>query len=231
MMVADPEVYRREVAQLNHYDVLCGRSKEAFNNIGNRRFRITVSLFLKPYIASPTRLDKTIVIRDLTALMKSTGGRFYIRGYGGRLVELTERQIHEKCGHALRDMASHAGKSPGGVTKSLLPSRVNGGRVSSPQHERGQSDVAPSKSITTTFMRERLESDLFSTKERDTSPDGESIVVHAYNEETLSTKVSPTNAGSRVGKVSRKRTPSFAEEQFEKWLKEESVNDNVKDIF
>lgn len=91
---------------LGLYDVLCGRNKTAFNNIGNRRFRVTVTLALERYMSKPSRIDKSIVIKSVAGLVHANGGRFLQRQRGGgALVELSEKQSHEKVGHALRDMA------------------------------------------------------------------------------------------------------------------------------
>lgn len=92
-----------ELKELKNYDVVCGRHKAAFENIGNRRFRVTVSLYLGKYINAPTRKDKTMVIKSIASLVNSNGGRFLQRKKG-HWVELTKKQAHEKVGHALRDM-------------------------------------------------------------------------------------------------------------------------------
>jgi hypothetical protein len=85
------------------YDVLCGRHKAAFNNVGNRRFRITIELWLSKYNGVPSRTDKSLVIHEIVSLIKNNGGRFLHRS-GGSWKELTEKQAREKVGHALRDM-------------------------------------------------------------------------------------------------------------------------------
>jgi hypothetical protein len=90
------------------FDVLCGRDKAAFNNIGNRRFRITVSLSLERYLNAPTRKDKSIVIKSVVTMVRKNGGRFLqlaISQQQPTYIELNEKQSHEKAGHALRDMA------------------------------------------------------------------------------------------------------------------------------
>lgn len=43
------------------YDVICGRNKVALNNIGNRRFRVAISLSLERYAKASTRQEKTRV--------------------------------------------------------------------------------------------------------------------------------------------------------------------------
>jgi hypothetical protein len=90
--------------ELGLYDVICGRHKEAFNNIGNRRFRVTISLAQDRYTGATTRKEKSVVIKSLADLVRANGGRFLQRQHDA-WVELSEKQAHEKVGHALRDMA------------------------------------------------------------------------------------------------------------------------------
>lgn len=87
------------------YDVVCGRQKAAFRNVGNRRFRVTVSLFMEKYTAAPTRQCKSKVIAAVAEQVKANGGRF-LRRRNNEWVELDDKQAKEKVGHALRDMAS-----------------------------------------------------------------------------------------------------------------------------
>jgi hypothetical protein len=94
-----------QLSGIGSYDVLCGRHKLAFNNIGNRRFRITVSLSLERYLTSPRRQDKTLVVFSIVKLIKDNGGRF-LKWKKDRWIDLEEKQAREKVGHALRDMAS-----------------------------------------------------------------------------------------------------------------------------
>ena len=92
------------ITAVGPYDILCGRDKNAFNNIGNRRFRVTISLWLSRYIGSPSRQDKTEIIHKIREVLKETGGVFLKPARGGNLVQLNDKQVREKIGHALRDM-------------------------------------------------------------------------------------------------------------------------------
>jgi hypothetical protein len=98
------------VEEIGLFDVLCGRDKNAFNNTGNRRFRVSVSLALERYINAPTRKDKSIVIKSVVTMVRNNGGRFLqesVNKHDGTVtyVELNDKRCHEKSGHALRDMA------------------------------------------------------------------------------------------------------------------------------
>jgi hypothetical protein len=95
--------------RLQFYDVICGRHRGACDNIGNRRFRIIVALSVETYINAPTRAHKSTVIRDIVDTIHNCGGRFVQRcksRNASTWEELDEKQIHDKVGHALRDMST-----------------------------------------------------------------------------------------------------------------------------
>jgi hypothetical protein len=103
---------------LGVYDVICGRHKAAFNNIGNRRFRCTIALALPRFLQSKSRKDKSIVIESIRQLVHQNGGKFLIAQSTNATPmdeastndstniiweELDPKQSHLKVGHALRD--------------------------------------------------------------------------------------------------------------------------------
>lgn len=83
------------------------------NNVGNRRFRVTVSLCLKRFTAASTRRAKSLVIDCVTRLVQDNGGRFLTITKAGRVMELSPEQAHRKVGHALRDMAMAVKRAEG----------------------------------------------------------------------------------------------------------------------
>jgi hypothetical protein len=88
------------------YDVLCGRDKHSFRNVGNRRFRVTVALYIGRYLEAETKSDKSRVIALVVDIVRANGGRF-LKWSSKRQewVELDEKHTREKVGHALRDTA------------------------------------------------------------------------------------------------------------------------------
>lgn len=90
---------------LSPYDVICGRSSTAFLNVGNKRFRVTMALNLQRYMAAPSRQDKTIVIWSLVRTMQEDTGARFLKLTKNGYVELGDKPIKEKVGHALRDLA------------------------------------------------------------------------------------------------------------------------------
>lgn len=92
---------------LGPYDILFGRCKTCFNNIGNRRFRITMSMHLKAYMATKNRQEKTSLFQSIvSSLQNEAGARFLKPIKGGRqgYIQLGVKQAREKVGHALRDL-------------------------------------------------------------------------------------------------------------------------------
>jgi hypothetical protein len=88
------------------YDIVCGRTSSAYNNVGNRRFRVTISLNLQRYLQAKSRSDKSDAILSVVRLLRDdVGARFLKRGRGNVWIELDENKAREKVGHALRDMA------------------------------------------------------------------------------------------------------------------------------
>lgn len=73
--------------------------------VGNRRFRITVALFLKQYQARPARNDRSALIISIVDMIHQNGGRF-LKEENNCWVALTKQQACSKVGHALRDAAS-----------------------------------------------------------------------------------------------------------------------------
>jgi hypothetical protein len=93
--------------ELTNYDVICGRSRSAFSNFGNRRFRVTIALFLDDYLTNTSRYDRSRLTQKIMNLIRyDCGGRF-LKNYQNRAwVELDEVSIRNKVAHALRDAAA-----------------------------------------------------------------------------------------------------------------------------
>lgn len=96
--------YRAAMDSLGPYDVICGRGSLAFNNIGNRRFRVLISMNVDEYNNSQGRHRKGLFIGSLVDTLQHQVGVRFFKLKGGQLIELTDRQIRQKVGHALRDV-------------------------------------------------------------------------------------------------------------------------------
>jgi hypothetical protein len=106
--------------QVGPQDIICGRCSTAFNNFGNRRFRLAISLNLQRYIDTPTRQDKSLAIKATIKLLRADGGARFLKRKGNKLLELNERQVRQKVGHALRDMAVLQQRTAGSTVSSSV---------------------------------------------------------------------------------------------------------------
>jgi hypothetical protein len=123
------------VSEPGPYDIVCGRNSGAYNYIGNRRFRVTIEMNLQRYIDSPTREDKTNVIKSIVWMLhEQVGARFlkketFKKSSGSRkrgtprYTVMTDKQAREKVGHALRDLVITARKEQQEQQKKQLTSK------------------------------------------------------------------------------------------------------------
>lgn len=93
-------------AILGPYDILCGRSKNAYHNIGNKRFRVIISWNFERYISSTTRTEKTAIVLSIVNTLKNDIGGRFLKEQDNQYVEISQKEAREKVGHALRDMVS-----------------------------------------------------------------------------------------------------------------------------
>merc|ERR1719311_225799 len=109
------------VSEPGPYDIVCGRNNGAYNYIGNRRFRVTIEMNLQRYIESPSREDRTNVIKSIVWMLREQVGARFLKketfkksGSGRRrqpqYTIMTEKQAREKVGHCLRDLIAAARK-------------------------------------------------------------------------------------------------------------------------
>jgi hypothetical protein len=96
---------RRSINNLGPYDILCGRCKTAFNHVGNRRFRVTISLNVQRYLDTKSRHGKSALIISIVRMLREDVGARFMKKKGKVFVELDEKHAREKVGHALRDLA------------------------------------------------------------------------------------------------------------------------------
>ena len=113
-------------------DVLCGRSKEAFNHstysmnrlfllegsvqeyshlivyhsttlVGNQRFRTAINNVLDAYRQATSRTERSNIVFSVHDGIRNQGGRFLKRDKNGPWMELTASQTKDKIAHAIRD--------------------------------------------------------------------------------------------------------------------------------
>ena len=113
----------KEVDQPTKHDIIVGRHKQAFNHIGNARFREVISSFLPRYMYAPTRRHRANLSKEIVDKIEVTGVRFLKEDTKtGLWMELTLTEKRNKVGHALRDAAaSERSRQP-------APIKSNGGK-------------------------------------------------------------------------------------------------------
>lgn len=144
---------RQECYQPRECDVICGRGKTFAGHPGNKIFLRLVRSSLEDYVNATGRFDRTLIVSHIAANFREYGVRFARvggekPGVGSNkkrsLAELIEafqfyeindeRKIHEKIGHAFRDMIRAQN------TRSMTPAESNDG--SSPSSD---ADSVPSE--------------------------------------------------------------------------------------
>jgi hypothetical protein len=108
---------------LQPFDVICGKCSLAFNNVGNRRFRVVIGMNVQRYIDAPTRSAKSQVIRSVVKIFQEDiGASFVKQDFNGKFVPVSDKIVRQKVGHALRDHAAfHLGI--GMQSRSSSPAR------------------------------------------------------------------------------------------------------------
>jgi len=60
----------------NNYCVLCGKGKECYNYVGNRRFRVIVHMFLDRYSEALNKSQKSQIVSNVVDVVRDSGGAF-----------------------------------------------------------------------------------------------------------------------------------------------------------
>ena len=60
----------------NNYCVLCGKGKECYNYVGNRRFRVIVNIFLERYSEALNKSQKSQIVSNVVDVVRDSGGAF-----------------------------------------------------------------------------------------------------------------------------------------------------------
>mmetsp|Transcript_10247 Transcript_10247/g.15731 ORF Transcript_10247/g.15731 Transcript_10247/m.15731 type:complete len:141 (-) Transcript_10247:63-485(-) len=116
------------------YDVLCCKSSEAYEYIGNRNFRALVQSHSSTYAkVSHSKVLKSQVVNEIIVSIRSPGGRFLQREKGSDSVwtVIPKSRIREKVGHALRRAVGKGSKKTK-TTDSLCFSTM--ATTNQPQH-------------------------------------------------------------------------------------------------
>ena len=141
------------------YDILCGRCKAAFNSVGNRRFRVTMSMNLPAYMKAKSKIERSVLVSSIVNhLIEDVGARFLKPCRGSKTqgyVHLTEQQAREKVSHALRDMAVLK-RSGAPITNRKAPSTTTI-RKKKQQQQQQQQQQEEKKSLPTKVLVESID--------------------------------------------------------------------------
>jgi hypothetical protein len=85
------------------YSVICGRGKNSFNHIGNRRYRILASMFIERYSRAATKAAKSAIVSEIITLIRQADGNFW-KLKGGTWFAVGDNYAREKVGASLRDL-------------------------------------------------------------------------------------------------------------------------------
>ena len=81
------------------YSVICGRTKFCFDSVGNRRFRVTVRMYIDEYKNASGKAEKSkIVTRIYNLVRESAPEGAFVTFCNGRWYECSERISREKIG-------------------------------------------------------------------------------------------------------------------------------------
>lgn len=109
----------------SYYDVLCGRGKGCAAWVGNRRFRVTISINKERYIQAPTKVDKSLVVDEIVKTISSAspnGGFVKKDPVTGKWYKISEQAARDKVGHAMRDAVQAEGKKSHRLERKKLRS-------------------------------------------------------------------------------------------------------------
>mmetsp|Transcript_16818 Transcript_16818/g.27289 ORF Transcript_16818/g.27289 Transcript_16818/m.27289 type:complete len:372 (-) Transcript_16818:318-1433(-) len=119
-------------------DILCGRGKAYSNHPGNKEFSAVIKNSLQRYVDASKRIDKSMVVASVVTQILESGARFVKQEKSsGRWFQMSEDQVHEKTGHAIRDLIKSKGQciSPSSKKKT----EVKGdGKTNSPSSHSAQ---------------------------------------------------------------------------------------------
>jgi len=90
-------------ADINSYDVLCGRGGGTNSQVGNRRFRKLVQEFQPTYLLA-RRKEKPLLARTIVLIIRKRAGRFLKKDdETGELYEVGDSKAEAKTSQALRE--------------------------------------------------------------------------------------------------------------------------------
>lgn len=137
-------------------DILCGRGKGNLRHEGNQYFMKIIRANLQRYIDAPKRIDKSLVVSLIVSSLKDDGYSFVRQDTKTRRwFQLSEPQVHEKTGHAIRDILKKGGNTSEQqqLSQSKQAMTTNSNFSSSPTNE---PDIVASQILSTALKVSKL---------------------------------------------------------------------------
>jgi hypothetical protein len=75
---------------------------EYFNNVGNRRFRVIISMYLERYSLSQTKMEKSAIVTEVMGIIRGASGGF-VKLEGEEWHEIGDVAAREKVSSCFRD--------------------------------------------------------------------------------------------------------------------------------
>jgi hypothetical protein len=100
---ASKKIQLRVQFQPSNYSVVCGRGKNSFNHVGNRRLRILASMFIETYSEAESKTAKSAIVSEIITAIRQAGGNF-CKYESGAWFEVGNHYAREKVGALLRDL-------------------------------------------------------------------------------------------------------------------------------
>jgi hypothetical protein len=89
--------------QLSDFSVICGRGRDSFNHIGNRRFRILASMHIERYSRADSKVAKTAIVSEIIEVIRQADGNF-CKFTKGKWFEVGDHHAREKVSSLMRDL-------------------------------------------------------------------------------------------------------------------------------
>lgn len=161
-------------ADVNSYDVLCGRGGGTNSQIGNRRFRKLVQDFQPIYLLA-RRKEKPLLARTIVLIIRKRNGRFLKKDEEtGELYEVGDQKAEAKTSQALREgLDVRATKS---AASSLMDKKKKKKKSSDDEDEDDEEDdpaaSSPAPASSQRTKEEWKEEELAGTESKMVSPPG-----------------------------------------------------------
>jgi hypothetical protein len=146
-------------------DVVCGKGNAYSNLPGNMLYTAIIRRNMHSYLNTPKRNEKSLIIKAALGELTSQGCRFVKKDRKtNQWFELSQKKVHEKVGHAFRDMPrrqfpwNEADETP---SMTLVSSINMGGDVLIPKEndipERGGESPLPDFPLEWEFCLQRFD--------------------------------------------------------------------------